>query len=609
MSTRVALRGKWCLLFLAWMALMPEWSRAAEPTLTLDAAEFVLGDSKSPPPDASPWTPQRLPDNWNLSRPGAGGTGWYRLRFELPDRPDSLHVVYVRKLSMNASFYVNGAHFGSGGQFEEPVARHWNRPQFFTIPPHLLRQGPNLLHVRLFAYPNSRGGLGEVRIGPASELRPQYERRYFIQTILPQLCNIVVAALGVFTLALWAKRRTEVTYVYFFVFSLLWSLRSTHMFVRDIPMPAFYWDIWVQSSFGWCALLFTVIGMRLSGLRWPLFEKVLLVYGALGPLLMYAGGPDRLHGIANNWSFVIPPVSMFLAWFLIREALRERTVVSALLATVWVVIILAGVHDGLVHRDQLAFDSFYVVSYAMIPVSLGMGWLLTQRFVRAITVAEKLNLELEQRVAQKHAELEANFTRLQEMERRTAVAEERRRLMSEMHDGIGSQLISTLDLVERGDAPKGEIATELRECLDSLRLTVDSLEPTENDLLTVLGNVRYRLEGRLRRQGIALQWQVQDVPQLASLTPQNVLHILRILQEAFTNILKHAHAKTITVQTARTDAQVHVVVADDGIGFIGSREGRGLLSMRRRAQALGANLDIVPTTAGTTVTLRIPRTS
>ncbi len=210
-------------------------------------------------------------------------------------------------------------------------------------------------------------------------------------------------------------------------------------------------------------------------------------------------------------------------------------------------------------------------------------------------------------MAQKHAELEGNFRRLQDMQRRTAVAEERRRLMSEMHDGIGSQLIATLDLVERGAAPKAETATELRECLDSLRLTVGSLEPTENDLLTVLGNVRYRLEGRLKRQGIALEWQVQDVPELASLTPQNVLHILRILQEAFTNILKHAHAKTIKVETARTDKHVQVVVADDEDGFTRGREGRGLLNMRRRAAALGAKLDIAPSPAGTTLTLQIPR--
>ena len=137
----MALCGKWCLLFLAWLALVP-WSLAAEPILTLDSAEFVLEDSQSPPPDASPWRPQRLPDNWNLSRPGEGGIGWYRLRFELPAQPARLYAVYVRKLSMNASFYVNGAHVGSGGRFEEPVARHWNRPQFFTISPGLLRQGP-----------------------------------------------------------------------------------------------------------------------------------------------------------------------------------------------------------------------------------------------------------------------------------------------------------------------------------------------------------------------------------------------------------------------------------------------------------------------------------
>ena len=179
----------------------------------------------------------------------------------------------------------------------------------------------------------------------------------------------------------------------------------------------------------------------------------------------------------------------------------------------------------------------------MMLSSLVFGWHLTNRFVGALNVAETVNVELEQRVAQKHEELAQNFTRLQEMERRAAVAEERRRLMSEMHDGIGSRLIATLDLVEHGEPPRSEIAAELREVLDGLRLTIDSMEPTDNDLLAVLGNLRYRLEGRLKRQGIVLDWQVRDIPKLASLTPQNVLHILRIVQEAFTNIIKHAGAR------------------------------------------------------------------
>lgn len=509
---------------------------------------------------------------------------------------------------MNAAFYINGAFLGSGGRFEEPVARHWNRPQFFVIPPDLLAQGGNVLHVRLWAYPDSRGGLGAIEVGPAVVLRPEYERRYFVQTILPQLCNIVVAGMGLFALAVWARRGSDSTHIYFSVFTLLWALRSTHMFVRDIPVSAFYWDIWVQSSFGWCALLFIILATRYAGLRWPRFEKMLLVYGVLGPILMYLGGPARLHAIASNWSFAIVPVAIFFEGFLIREAYTKRTVESALLATVWALVIAASIHDGLVHRDQLAFDSYYLVSYVMILLAFVVGLIQTNRFVGAFDEAENLNRELEGRVAEKHAELARNFKRLQEMERHSAVAEERRRLMSDMHDGIGSQLIATLDMAERHEAPRAEIASELREALDNLRLTIDSLEPTEDDLLTVLGNLRYRLQGRLKNRGIALNWQVRDVPGLPSLTPQNVLHILRILQEAFTNVVKHAHAKTITVQTGFTEEHIFIRVVDDGCGFTSEREGRGLANMRSRTQALRADLDIASSPAGTALILYLPRT-
>jgi len=380
------------------------------------------------------------------------------------------------------------------------------------------------------------------------------------------------------------------------------------MFIRDIPVSTFLWDIWVQSSFGWCALLFVVLAMRYSGLRWPRFEKALIVYAVLGPVLMYAGGESRLHSTANNWSFVIVPVAIFFEGFLIREALREKTIVSALLASVWALIIGASVHDGLVHRDRLAFDSFYLVSYVMILLSFVMGWILTNRFVQALNVAERLNLELEARVRQKHAELTENFQRLQAMERDQAIAEERERLMSEMHDGLGSQLIATLELIEEGVAAKDQAAESIRECLDGLRLAIHSLEPTDDDLLTVLGGLRYRLEARLKKRGIALLWQVRDIPKLNSLTPQNVLHILRILQETFTNIVKHAGARTITVKTGCTQEQVFIEVADDGCGFVRNNEGgRGLCNMRKRAQALGAKLELLPSPSGTTVSLYLSR--
>jgi signal transduction histidine kinase len=191
-----------------------------------------------------------------------------------------------------------------------------------------------------------------------------------------------------------------------------------------------------------------------------------------------------------------------------------------------------------------------------------------------------------------------------------AIAEERSRIMSDIHDGIGALLISTIGLAEQGRLSQQEMAAVLRECLDDLRLTIDSLEPTDNDLLPALGNFRYGIGPRLFRQGIALDWRVTDLPRLACLTPRNLLHLLRILQEAFTNVLKHAQASLIRVETGllADGQQVYIRVSDNGVGFTGNHRGRGLANMQQRAERIGGLLQIGPSGQGTTLELRLPVT-
>lgn len=231
-----------------------------------------------------------------------------------------------------------------------------------------------------------------------------------------------------------------------------------------------------------------------------------------------------------------------------------------------------------------------------------------RRVSHALAESQRLNALLEERVREKQGELERQFEALQRLAREAAVAEERRRIMADMHDGVGAALISTLSLVEHGEASKEQVALALRECIDDLRLAIDSLEPADGELAPVLGGLRYRLEPRLRAQGIALDWQVQDLPKLACLTPQNVLHVLRILQEAFTNVLKHAQARRIRVATAVDAGRVAIEVSDDGSGFDGapSAHGHGLDNMRQRAKVIGGELRIAPSAAGTTLLLSLP---
>ena len=98
-------------------------------TVTLLAAVSLHDNSAQPPPDAAAWEAQRLPDNWNITRPGIGGTVWYRFDYRIDD-PSSVYAVYLPRLSMNGAVYVNGAAAGEKeeGASAEAVSTMANAP-------------------------------------------------------------------------------------------------------------------------------------------------------------------------------------------------------------------------------------------------------------------------------------------------------------------------------------------------------------------------------------------------------------------------------------------------------------------------------------------------
>ena len=189
--------------------------------------------------------------------------------------------------------------------------------------------------------------------------------------------------------------------------------------------------------------------------------------------------------------------------------------------------------------------------------------------------------------------------------------------MREMHDGVGSSLMSALRSVEGGRADEVDVAQVLRESIDDLKISIDSLEPVDADLLALLAGLRYRLAPRLQNAGLALHWRVEDLPPLPWLDAQNALHVLRIVQEVLTNIVKHSGAQAITLRTAPAArggvAGVQVQVQDDGHPSTppapaARQPGRkGLGNVQARAQALGAQVDWAPQAGGGNVfTLWLP---
>lgn len=201
-----------------------------------------------------------------------------------------------------------------------------------------------------------------------------------------------------------------------------------------------------------------------------------------------------------------------------------------------------------------------------------------------------------------------------------AQEEERHRIARELHDEASQALTSLmvgLRLLEREvDRPEEIVAriAELKQMTDGVlenlhRLAMD-LRPASLDHLGLVAALRQHVEEYGRRYGLAVQFEAIGMDG-ERLPPAMETAIYRIVQEALTNVARHAQATRADVLLERRADRVITIVEDNGIGFDPSsatQEGRlGLFGMRERAEMLGGTLQVESIIgAGTTVFVEIP---
>lgn len=143
--------------------------------------------------------------------------------------------------------------------------------------------------------------------------------------------------------------------------------------------------------------------------------------------------------------------------------------------------------------------------------------------------------------------------------------------------------------------------------LIDLRFVIDSLDPLLSDLPTLLGMMRMRLVDQLEAANIELEWAVTELPEIDNMSPRRSLHIMRIVQEAITNSIKHSGSDKMKLVTGVAEDSVFIEVIDYGAGFeissVSEKQGRGVKNMRYRAQQLDAELEFRQLTKGTSVRL------
>ncbi|MFQ6077625.1 MAG: ATP-binding protein [Thermodesulfobacteriota bacterium] len=201
---------------------------------------------------------------------------------------------------------------------------------------------------------------------------------------------------------------------------------------------------------------------------------------------------------------------------------------------------------------------------------------------------------------------------------------ERRRISRELHDELGGALTAikyNLEIIER-DLPEDlsdgkerlkEVEALSTQILGQLRTLSHDLRPPMLDDLGLLPTLRWYIENYGKRCKIKTHYEAIGFPE--KVDPELETTLYRVIQEALTNIAKHARADDVHVHLSSTDLAITVTITDNGAGFDPQevstldtqKRGFGIMGMQERVSSLGGRIDIRSRQgAGTQITIEIP---
>ena len=471
---------------------------------------------------------------------------------------------------------------------------------------------PREIVLRLQHQRSTDAAVASMWLGSADAIAWRYQGRQWLQLYLPVMGVGAFLAVGLFAALVWLRRGSGAGYGLFALLSMVQFVRALSFF-SDARMSS-AWFAWLMlNSLFWSICIvhaFQVFthGRRQRWLSLGLFTLAMLVaVCSLPPLSPWFTTPQMtplIYVLGIIAGVTVSVAGLLAAW---------RRSLEGLMMTAGVALcVVYGINDWALQNNFLGVEGWYLGPYMNLQNFGMLCYLMYRRYRRAEVQVQRSNVELAGSLQRLETELAGSYERLRQVEYLHTVAEERQRLMQDMHDGLGSSLHSALRAIERGRLDALAVADILRSCIDDLHLTIDALEPVAADLLLLLATLRFRLAGRLDSAGVVLRWDVADVAPLDWIDPPAALHILRILQEALTNIVKHTAATEISLATTNADDGVLIVVADNGAGFdlaaALARGGNGLSNQRRRAAAVGGTLRWESGAAGTRVQFWMPAT-
>jgi signal transduction histidine kinase len=550
-----------------WEASGPDAAELAPPALPPDTLEFSPVD-----------TPHFRSD-------GSSRVVWLRAHVTWEGLRDP--AVLIPRSYIALSAWIDGERVLDGSDY-----RAASGVPFHLLPLPRGASGEATLVLRV-ASRYTQVGLPEgARVGDRSTLLEALVRRDLPRLALAMA--VMAIGLGALLFALRGRQRKALLGIALFSMGMgAWALfqtRTRELWLPDLPLWfAIWWLSPSATSLGAATFIEAVFGSgprQMIRVLWWFF----LLHSVL--LALSLGLDDSFFGAAP-WLFLSGRAAMLagtvavVAWSfsLARrgDLAARRFVLGFSLASVGIV------HDVLV--------SFGVLSTGVLLSDVGY---LGMQLSWVAIVADRV--EALERDVSRQAEALARFVR------------ERDELVRDLHDGLGGAVTNVRLLAERaasvGESERGPILSAIgalaAEGMHELRLLMLGFDALPSTWRAAAAELRRAGSTVLEPHDIAVSFRADlsedRPPDLATFTA-----LMRVHQEALTNVVKHAHARTVRVHLVARSDEVSLTIEDDGVGPSGEEPaplyGRGVGSMRARARAIGAELTIEAGGPGTRVRL------
>lgn len=510
----------------------------------------------------------RLPDAWNAAQ--RSGDWVYTTAVSLAEAPAEPWGLFIPRAGNRFKVSVNGTVVGQLGSFSGDDADYSKRPHYLFVATDLLHAGTNTLEFQVQGELARNAGLSSVQFGPDSVVRPAFFWRELFQTW--GSFAIVLVSLALLFLAStigWGVR--DKSFGYFAMACLFCAARTGYALVITLPLDYRVGIFLYNMVYAGYVISITLFCLEALSRR-PRWSRWLMV--ALGTFGVVSVGLFAFAAQAWAWQLWTTGLALYtlaLTLFVISLWWRDRTPVSSSLALASAISLAMGLYDHLVvFYVKDGYASLTLVRFSLPVFLVAMVWVMMRHYAefqrRERMARERAGEEIRQHTSSLISEFETQKRAI------TAVAQktERERLIMDLHDGLGLQLNTLLRTAEQTEVPgRAEMVAEIRTAIEQLRMLVDNSSSFDGSFAELLGQLRFRMEGRLKRFGITLAWQVLFEPMQFAVDPDKATALQHLLFEIITNSMKHSGAKTVSVNVSLDQATdcITLIVEDDGVGF------------------------------------------